>query len=58
MRRREVKDESSILYYTDNQFNKDEAELKFIVNELPQYIAIDPFGTRSDENFTDNLLSL
>ena len=53
-----MKDDSSILYYQSNIINKEETEIKIIVNKLPKYIAIDPFGTRSDENFTDNLISL
>lgn len=53
-----VKDDSSILYYQSNTINKKETEIKIIVKELPKYIAIDPYGTRSDENFTDNLISL
>jgi len=53
-----VKDNSSILYYKSNTINKEETTLKIIVKELPKYIVIDPFGTRSDENFTDNILSL
>jgi hypothetical protein len=32
--------------------------LKIIVDQLPKYIAIDPYGTRSDENFADNLIDL
>lgn len=47
-----------MLYYESNTINKEETEFKIMVNELPIYIAIDPFGTRSDENFTDNLISL
>ncbi len=50
-----VKDNSSILYYESNTIDKEETVLKIIVNEMPKHIAIDPFGTRSDENFTDNL---
>ena len=53
-----VKDDSSILYYQSNTINKEETEIKIIVNELPTHIAIDPFGTRSDENRVDNLISL
>lgn len=53
-----VKDNSSMLYYRSNIFDNEEAVLKIIVKELPKYISIDPFGTRSDENFTDNILSL
>jgi len=52
-----VKDDSSILYYQSNIINKEETIIKIIVKELPKYIAIDPFGTRSDENSTDNILS-
>lgn len=53
-----VKDDSSILYYQSNIIDKEETEIKIVVKELPQYISIDPFGTRSDENLTDNLMKL
>ena len=53
-----VKDDNSVLYYKSNHINKEMTEIKFIVDELPQYIAIDPFGTRSDENTVDNLMAL
>jgi len=53
-----VKDESSILYYESNQFNKEMTEVKIIVKEKPKYISIDPFGTRSDENLVDNIMRL
>lgn len=49
-----LKDDSSILYYQSNTINKEETEIKIIVNKLPKYISIDPFGTRSDENSVDN----
>ena len=51
-------DDSSILYYQSNHIEKEDTVIKIIVKELPKYISIDPFGTRSDENFTDNLLDL
>ena len=54
----EVKDDSSTLYYESNTINAAETEIKIIVNELPTYIAIDPFGTRTDENFVDNTFML
>ena len=54
----QVKDESSVLYYESNQFNKETTVFKIIVKELPTYIAIDPYGTPSDENLTDNLVQL
>jgi len=54
----DVKDNSSILYYESNMINKEETTLKIIVNKLPKYISIDPFGTRSDENLVDNIKRL
>ena len=54
----EIKDNNSILYYQSNSIDKEETVIKMIVSELPKFISVDPFGTRSDENFTDNLLSL
>lgn len=50
-----VKEDSSILYYESTQINKESTVIKFIVNEKPSYIAIDPYGTRSDENLVDNI---
>lgn len=49
-----VKDDSSILYYESCRINKDMTEIKMIVKKKPLYISIDPFGTRIDENYTDN----
>ncbi|PTM01779.1 MAG: hypothetical protein DA407_15675, partial [Bacteroidetes bacterium] len=53
-----ISKEDTILYLEPHQINKETMELKIIVDQLPKYISIDPYGTRSDENFTDNLLSL
>lgn len=53
-----VKDDSSVLYYESSQINKEMTEIKIIVKEKPSYIAIDPYGTRSDENLVDNLITL
>ncbi len=52
------KNTNSILYYKSNTINKKETILKIVVKEIPRYIYIDPFGTRSDENFVDNLVLL
>jgi len=49
-----INDEGSILYYQSNQISHELTEIKMNVKEKPSYIAIDPFGTRSDENLTDN----
>ncbi|MGK0379406.1 MAG: hypothetical protein ACJA1Z_003234 [Patiriisocius sp.] len=53
-----VKHDSSVLYYGSNQISKEITEIKIIVKEVPSYIAIDPYGTRSDENLVDNLMEL
>ena len=53
-----VKDESSILYYESTNIQKQDTVVKIIVKELPKYISIDPFGTRTDENLTNNLFDL
>ena len=53
-----VKDDSSVLYYESNQINKEITEIKIIVKQKPNYITIDPYGTRSDENLVDNIFQL
>ena len=53
-----VKDNKSVLYYESSQINKKVSEIKIIIKEKPTYIAIDPYGTRSDENLVDNVFSL
>jgi hypothetical protein len=53
-----ISKEDTILYLEPHQINKETIELKIIVDQLPKYIAIDPYGTRSDENFTDNIMYL
>ena len=53
-----VKDESSILYYQSNTIQKEDTVIKIIVKELPKFISIDPFGTRSDENLDNNIFNL
>ena len=47
-----------MLYYESKTIHKEGTEIKMIVTELPTYIAIDPFGTRADENTVDNVVSL
>ncbi|WP_417799758.1 M1 family aminopeptidase [Tenacibaculum sp.] len=54
----EVKDNSTVLHYESKQINKGLTEVSFIVNKKPNYIAIDPYGTRNDENLVDNIVRL
>ena len=53
-----ISQEDNILYFESHQINKETMELKIIVDQLPKHIAIDPYGTRSDENFVDNIVHL
>ncbi|EZH75592.1 hypothetical protein ATO12_02055 [Aquimarina atlantica] len=49
-----IDNQDAILYLKPHQINTNQMKLKFIVDEIPQYISIDPFGTRLDENTIDN----
>uniref|UniRef100_UPI004047EAAC M1 family aminopeptidase n=2 Tax=Roseivirga sp. TaxID=1964215 RepID=UPI004047EAAC len=51
-----VKNPKSVIYLEPHQINQAKMEFKFIVDELPTYASIDPYGTRSDENFFDNTI--
>ena len=53
-----VKDDITVLYYESNAIKKGVQEFKIIVKEKPSFIAIDPYGTRSDENLVDNIREL
>ncbi|AXT20821.1 hypothetical protein D7030_11340 [Flavobacteriaceae bacterium AU392] len=48
----------NVLYLKSHRINKNQMEFKIIVDEQPTHIAIDPFGSRSDEDYTDNILSI
>lgn len=52
-----VKDNNTVLHYESEQLSKERTQVRFIVNKKPKYIAIDPYGTRSDENLRDNVFS-
>lgn len=53
-----ISKEDTIPYLESHQINKETMELKIIVDQLPKYIAIDPYGTHSDENFVNNIVDL
>lgn len=54
----QVKHDSEMLFYESSEINQEMTEVKLIVKEKPSYIAIDPYGTRSDENLADNVIEL
>ncbi|KZS39827.1 hypothetical protein AWE51_09265 [Aquimarina aggregata] len=47
--------DDDILYLKAHQFNKHKSQIKIIVDDIPSYIAIDPYGTRLDKNRIDNI---
>lgn len=50
-----IKTETAILYLQPQQISTNEMQFILIVDDLPHFVAIDPFGTRLDENRVDNL---
>ncbi len=55
---KQVDSDLSILYFQSTRVNKEESDIEIILDELPRYISIDPFGTRSDKNRQDNIKEL
>jgi len=51
---REIGKDGGIIYLQAHEISKDGQEIKVIVDSLPIYVSIDPFGTRVDENINDN----
>jgi ABC-2 type transport system permease protein len=51
----EVTSDKDLLHYQLHPINKEITELTFIVDQEPQFVAIDPYGTRVDENLHDNI---
>ncbi|WP_299243629.1 M1 family aminopeptidase [uncultured Aquimarina sp.] len=47
-----------ILYLEPHNFDNETSQIKIIVNELPVYVSIDPYGTRLDKNRIDNITRL
>jgi len=54
----QVSGNESIIYLKSHQITQKKMDLKIIVDRLPKYVAIDPFGTRSDPNLNNNVLRL
>jgi len=55
---RQMDSDGDILYLKQNKVGKEHQLLKIIVGTKPRYIAVDPFGTRLDENRVDNITEL
>ncbi|WP_024770126.1 ABC transporter permease/M1 family aminopeptidase [Aquimarina macrocephali] len=49
-----IDNQDSIVYLKPHQINANQMQFKLLVDEIPQYISIDPFGTRLDANNVDN----
>ena len=46
------------IYYQHQKINGNTTDLTIIVDEFPTHIAIDPYGTRNDENYSDNVFRI
>jgi ABC-2 type transport system permease protein len=53
-----LKKDHKALYLKPSQITQENSIIRIIVNAKPAYLAIDPFGTRSDKNLEDNLIEL
>ncbi len=53
-----LSNDQAIIYYKLHQVVGESNEIRVIVNELPEFVSIDPFGTRTDPNLHDNLKEL
>ncbi|MDW7693008.1 M1 family aminopeptidase [Flammeovirgaceae bacterium SG7u.111] len=54
----QVSEPSDIIYLQPHQITKEYSEIKIIVDDSPKFVAIDPFGTRSDPDLNNNVKSL
>ena len=54
----QMQTDKELIYYQSKQISKALTEITIVVSQLPNYIAIDPFGTRTDENLVDNVFRL
>jgi ABC-type transport system involved in multi-copper enzyme maturation permease subunit len=50
----EIGNDGGTIYLQAHEISKDGQEIKVILDRLPTYVSIDPFGTRVDENLYDN----
>ncbi|MDY8136159.1 ABC transporter permease/M1 family aminopeptidase [Aquimarina sp. 2201CG5-10] len=51
----ELKKGDDIIYFEKHLINTNQTTLKVIADKIPEYVGIDPFLTRPDENRIDNL---
>lgn len=53
---RYLDNEHAVLYLKPHRIDKEKMEFKIIVNDLPQFVSVDPLGTRPDENLSNNTI--
>ena len=46
------------LFLENKQLSQAKTKMSIIVDEKPEYVSIDPYGTRSDENYSDNTFKI
>lgn len=47
-----------VLYLQPHYFDKESTQISIIVDEIPKYVSIDPYGTRLDKNRANNMQRL
>ena len=47
-----------VLYLQPHYFDKESTQISIIVDEIPKYVSIDPYGTRLDKNRVNNMQRL
>ncbi|RZS99373.1 ABC transporter permease/M1 family aminopeptidase [Aquimarina brevivitae] len=47
-----------VLHLQDYNFNTNQSKIYIVVDRLPNYVSIDPYGTRLDKNRVDNIKKL
>ena len=54
----QVGTDGGIIYLQPHTIRENNQEIRLVVDQLPQYVGIDPFGTRVDENLIDNTVKV
>jgi hypothetical protein len=53
-----IRSSEDIIYFKARSINANQQNIKLIVNQIPEYIVIDPLGTRLDRDYNDNIFNL
>jgi len=54
----QISNDQEIIYLQPHRITDNDTIITIVVSELPAYVAVDPFGTRNDENLINNISKL